>query len=243
MAQTTSDTRTFQLSHHSSYDLPILRRKNPVFKTMLIATVILACASIAAAQSDYKKFEFFGGYSHNRVDTGIGDDEPALADIIDEREGFHGFETSVTGNLSRYFGVKFDFSGHFKNKSFPIAAVPGADALEVDSRVFNFLGGVQIKDNSTEGSFKPFAHALVGAAHARNRVNVPPSGCILIFPSPCPVDFTESETGFAGAFGGGIDIRLNNRVDIRAVQIDYNPTRLFDSTQHNFRIGVGIVIH
>ena len=214
-----------------------------MFKTMLIATLILACASIAAAQNDYKKFEFFGGYSHNRVDTGIGDDEPALQDIIDEREGFHGFNTSVTGNLSRYFGVKFDFSGHFKSKRFPIAATPNADALEIDSRVFNFLGGVQIKDNATDATFKPFAHALVGAAHARNRVDVPPGGCIAIFPSPCPVDFTESETGFAGAFGGGIDIRVNKRIDIRAIQIDYNPTRLFDSTQHNFRIGVGIVIH
>ena len=214
-----------------------------MFKTTLIVTLILACASIAAAQSDYKKFEFFGGYSHSRIDTGIGDSEPALQDIIDEREGFHGFETSVTGNVSRYFGVKFDFSGHFKSKRFPISAVPGADALEIDSRVFNFLGGVQIKDNATEGTFKPFAHALVGAAHARNRVDVAEGGCIAIFPSPCPVDLTESETGFAGAFGGGIDIRLNNRIDIRAIQIDYNPTRLFDSTQHNFRIGVGIVIH
>src|ERR1044071_6450596 len=98
---------------------------------MLTLIMIVACASIAAAQSDYKKFEFFSGYSHNRVDTGIGDDEPALQDIINEREGFHGFETSVTGNFSRYIGVKFDFSGHFKSKSFPISATPNADALEV----------------------------------------------------------------------------------------------------------------
>jgi hypothetical protein len=207
-----------------------------VFKTTLIATLVLACASIAAAQSDYKKFEFFGGYSHNRIDTGAGDDDAELQDIINEREGFHGFETSVTGNLSRYLGVKFDFSGHFKSRSVPVG-------IDIDSRVFNYLGGIQIKDNATEGTFKPFAHALVGAANARNRVNFSNDFCIAIFPNPCPGDFTDSETGFAGAFGGGIDIRLNNRVDIRAVQIDYNPTRLFDSTQHNFRIGVGIVIH
>ena len=204
-----------------------------MFKTTLIATLVLACASIATAQSDYEKFEFFGGYSHNRIDTGV--------DLIDEREGFHGFETSVTGNLSRYFGLKADFSGHFKSRTFPVA--PVNNAIDVDSRVFNFLGGIQIKDNATEGTFKPFAHALVGAAHARNRVNFSNDFCIAITPSPCPADFTDSETGFAGAFGGGIDIRLNNRVDIRAIQVDYNPTRLFDSTQHNFRIGVGIVIH
>ena len=212
-----------------------------MFKTTLIATLVLACASIAAAQSDYKRFEFFGGYSHNRIDTGIGDDDPDLGTIIDEREGFHGFNTSVTGNVTRYVGVKFDFSGHFKNRNFPFGTI--ANAVDIDSRVFNFLGGVQIKDNGTDGTFKPFAHALVGAANARNRINFSNDVCVAVFPSPCPADFTDSETGFAGAFGGGIDIRLNDRFDIRAVQIDYNPTRLFDTTQHNFRIGVGIVIH
>jgi hypothetical protein len=204
-----------------------------VFRTMLILTTLLVCASIAAAQSDYKKFEFFGGYSHNRVDTGVA------VQGIDDREGFNGFEASATGNLSRYFGVKFDFSAHFKNQSFPSGNQAG---VNVDSRLMNFLGGIQIKDNASEGTFKPFAHALVGAAHGRNRVEFNNVVCIQIFLSPC-TNFTESETGFAGAFGGGLDIRANDRIDIRAIQIDYNPTRLFDSTQHNFRIGVGVVIH
>lgn len=212
-----------------------------MFKTMLIGLIILTCASIAAAQDDYKRFEFFGGFSHNRIDTGIGDEDPDLRDIIDEREGFNGFNTSVTGNISRYVGLKFDFSGHFKSRTFPFETT--TNAIDVDSRVFNFLGGVQLKDNSTEKTFKPFAHALVGAAHARNRINFSNDFCIAIVPSPCPADFTASETGLAGAVGGGIDIRASNRVDIRVIQIDYNPTRLFDSTQHNFRIGFGIVFH
>ena len=215
-----------------------------MLKTISIATIIIACASIAAAQSDYKKFEFFGGYSHNRIDTGIGDDDPDLDDIIDEREGFHGFELSATGNLTRYFGIKGDFSAHFKTRTFPFGsiAVPTAE-VDVSSRLFNFLGGVQIKDNSTGGTFKPFAHALVGAAHVRNRVDFNSDVCIAVIPSPCPVDFTDSETGFAAAFGGGIDVRASDRISIRAIQLDYNPTRVFDSTQHNFRIGVGIVFH
>ena len=212
-----------------------------MFKTILIGTIILACASIAAAQSDYKKFEFFGGFSHNRVDTGIGDDDPSIQDVINEREGFNGFEVSATGNFTRFLGLKGDFSGHFKNKTFAIPGLPGSN-VEVDSRVFNFLGGVQLKDNSTEGTFKPFAHALAGVAHARNSVDFNDVACIAIVPSPCS-PFTESETGFAAAFGGGLDIRASDRISIRAIQVDYNPTRLFDSTQHNFRIGVGIVFH
>lgn len=214
-----------------------------MYKTMLIAMIILACVSVAAAQSnDYKKFEFFAGYSHNRIDTGISDDDPDVGDIIDEREGFHGFNTAITGNVSRYVGLKFDFSGHFKSRTVPFGQIATAN-VDIDSRLYNFLGGVQLKDNSSETTFKPFAHALVGAAHARNRVDFSNDVCLAVFPSPCPSDFTDKETGFAAAFGGGLDIRAGNRIDIRVIQIDYNPTRLFDSTQHNFRFGVGIVFH
>ena len=51
---------------------------------------------------------------------------------------------------------------------------------------------------------------------------------------------SESETGLAGAFGGGLDIKVSERVDLRLVQFDYNPVRLDGSTLHNFRIGIGL---
>src|SRR5687767_11627456 len=209
-------------------------------KLLFLAILVVACASMAFAQSsDYNKVEFYGGYSHNRVDTGIDDSEPELSDIINEREGFHGFNTSITGNITRYVGIKGDFAGHFKTKTFPI----GTARVDIESSVFNFLGGVQVKDNSKETRFKPFAHALVGAARVRNKADFSNDVCIAVFPSPCPVDFTDSETGLAGVLGGGLDVRINNRLDVRAFQFDYNQTRVFDATQHNFRIGVGIVIH
>lgn len=210
-------------------------------KLVLFAILIVASASMAFAQStdDYHKVEFYGGYSHNRVDTGIDDNDPELSDIVNEREGFNGFETSITGNLSRYFGLKGDFSAHFKNKTFPI----GAAHVDIDSTVFNFVGGVQIKDNSKETRFKPFAHAMIGAARVRNKADFSNDVCAAVFPSPCPADFTETETGFSGVFGGGLDIRAGKRIDVRVIQFDYNPTHVFDETQHNFRIGAGIVFH
>jgi opacity protein-like surface antigen len=195
--------------------------------------------SFAQSTSDYNKVEFFGGFSHNRVDTGIDDSDDDLGDIINESEGFNGFNASITGNVTRYFGLKADVSGHFKKKDFPF----GVASVEIDSSVFNFLGGVQVKDNSKEARFKPFAHALVGAARVRTEVNFSEGFCAAIFPSPCPVDTSESQTGLAGAFGGGLDFRVSDRVDIRAIQLDYNPTRIDGSTQHNFRVGVGIVFH
>ena len=212
-------------------------------KLLFLAIAIIASSSISFAQStaDYNKWEFFGGFSHNRVDTGIDDSDFDLDDVIDEREGFNGFNASVTGNVTRYLGLKFDVSGHFKNKEFPTGF--GTSFVELDSSVFNFLGGVQLKDNSKEARFKPFGHALVGAARVRNKVSFSPDFCVAIFPSPCPVDFTDTETGLAGAVGGGLDFRVSDRVDVRAIQVDYNPTRLDGTTQHNFRVGVGLVFH
>jgi len=207
-------------------------------KSLFLAILIVSCASVGFAQStDYNKVDVYVGYSHNRVDTGIDDSEPELSDVINEREGFHGFNTSITGNLSRYVGIKGDFAGHFKKKTFPI----GTAQVDLDSSIFNLLGGVQLKDNSTETTFKPFAQFLVGVAHGRNKVDFSADVCAAVFPSPCPADFTDTDTGLAGAFGAGLDIRASRRVDIRVVQADYNPTRLFGETQHNFRIGAGIV--
>ena len=199
-------------------------------KTVLIALLLVACASVGFAQSsDYKKVEVYGGFSHNRIDEGGS---------LSDHTGFNGFETSVTGNITRYVGLKFDFSGHFKNRTLFFG--PGSEG-SFDSAIYNFLGGVQLKDNASEGTFKPFAHALVGAARTRNKITS--NGvCATIPPSPCP-NFTFTDTGWAGAFGGGLDIRLNHRFDIRAIQVDYNPTRVSDFTRHNFRIGAGIVIH
>jgi opacity protein-like surface antigen len=209
---------------------------------MLIGMLMITCASIAAAQSaDYKKFEVFAGYSHNRVDTGIGADDDDIDDFLDEREGFHGFNVSATGNVTRYIGFKFDVSGHFKSRSVPFGTI--ASAADIDSQIYNFLGGVQLKDNSTDVTFKPFAHALVGLGHVRAKVNFSNDFCIAISPSPCPVDSTESENGFAGAFGGGLDIRASDKIDIRVIQVDYNPMRVSGTTLHNFRFGVGIVFH
>jgi opacity protein-like surface antigen len=206
---------------------------------LFLVVLVLTSSSMAAAQSEYKKWEFFGGYSHNRVDTGLSDDDPDFDDFIDEREGFHGFNMSITRNVSRYVGLKFDFAGHFKKRDIPFLGTPAV--LNIDSRIFNFLGGVQVKDNATDATFKPFGHALVGGAHFKTegRFN---GGCIGLFPSPCP-SFSESDTGFAAAVGGGVDMRVSNRVDVRVIQFDYNPSRIADSTQHNFRIGVGIVFH
>ncbi len=146
-------------------------------------------------------------------------------------------------NFSRYFGVKGDFSAAYNNKNFDFTvptAPPstGRVAFDTNNSLYNFLGGIQVKDNATDARFKPFGHALIGTGHGRVKVkNVtcdPAVDCT-------GLEGTISETGFAGAFGGGIDIKLNDKFDFRAIQVDYNPIRFDSGTSHNVRFGIGLV--
>ena len=194
-------------------------------RKLFMAALLMAFASpLAFAQTtgdDYNKYDIYAGFSHNRVQIGAGNEDPEFDDIFDEREGFNGFELAVKGNVSRYVGIKGDYSFHRRNTDF------GDFDLEAD--IHNFLGGVEFKDNARETRVKPFAHILAGVAHGR--VNIDD------FDDP----ISESDTGFSAAIGGGLDFRVSDRVDFRAIQFDYNPNRANGTTAHNFRIGVGVV--
>lgn len=183
----------------------------------LFLILVVACTAPAAvAQNDYNTYDIYAGFSHNRVDVGGGG-------LTSDREGLNGFEVAAKGNVSRYIGIKGDYAFHRKSFSETIAGT----TFTVDANLHTLVGGVEIKDNNKEKKVKPFAHFMAGFARASFDANI--------------AGLSDSETGFAGIAGGGIDIRLNGRADFRIIQVDYNPTRLFDETQHNFRIGVGIV--
>jgi hypothetical protein len=214
---------------------------------ILISALFLASSISSAQTDDYKKGEVFIGYSNGQVDTGLDSEE--LGGIFPENvfDSFHGFNVSGVYNVNRYFGIKADVSGTYNKTDFRQSFdVGGGNTINVGvdakTSLYNFLAGVQVKDNSNSGRFKPFAHALVGAGHVRSKLDnftcTPANLCPPTFDLP---DDTFSETGLAAAFGGGIDIRLTNRVQIRAIQIDYNPIRADGSTSHNLRFGFGIV--
>jgi hypothetical protein len=121
------------------------------------------------------------------VDTGF--DDPTTSNFLSEREGFHGVEAFVKGNISRYVGLKGSYS--FNRKSFEINGGTAATTFDVDTDLHQFLGGVEFKDNAKETKVKPFAHVMAGVAHARADV------------STATTSFDESETGFAAVVGGG----------------------------------------
>jgi len=206
---------------------------------------LLSTAAVLAQTTDIKKGEVYVGYSNGQIDTGV-DSGSSINAFFRDRENFNGFEAAGVYNLTRYIGIKGDFSAHYSSNRFA-ETIPGNPTVDVTVKnknsLYNFLGGVQVKDNAQSGRWKPFAHALVGAAHARSEFTE--LTCTVTgTATPCPVGFTDdtfSDTGFAAALGGGLDIRLNNKIQIRAIQVDWNPVRMGGFTNHNARIGAGIV--
>ena len=213
-------------------------------KRLIFAICLVTLSSLfafAQTKSDYNKFEVYGGYSNGQIDTGI-DTGNSFRSFFDDRRPFNGFEASGVYNISRYFGIKGDVSGTYNNTNFSfVVPNPGgpANVVQFDTKnsLYNFLGGVQIKDNASDARFKPFAHAMIGAGHGTTKVGsvTCPAGV------DCSSLVDNSETGFAGAFGGGLDIKVTKHVDFRAFQVDYNPIKFDSGTQHNVRLGIGFV--
>jgi hypothetical protein len=204
----------------------------------------IATSVFAVAQSDdYNKGEFFIGYSNGQVDTGI-DSGDSVNSFLRDRTNFHGFNVSGVYNVSRYAGIKADVSGTYNSTRFTFPVTTGTTTQNVSfdtkNALYNVVGGIQIKDNGTAGRVKPFAHAMIGAGHGRT--NVENVNCTTTTTFNCGNIANASETGLAGVFGGGLDIRINDRIDFRAFQVDYNPIKFDAGTDHNVRFGIGIVI-
>ena len=189
-----------------------------------MALFFVFCAPLAFAQGDFQRGEFGVMYSHNLVDTdGAFSNDPNDTG----RDGFNGVNVDAGYNFSRYVGAKVDFSYHQKSNN---VTVPGVGTFNVDGKLTQFMGGVKIQDNATDTKVRPFAQLLLGVG----RVEVDASGTGL------PPLSNDSETGFAAAVGGGLDIRVHRNVDIRAIKVEYNPVRVEGTTDNNIRLGVGL---
>lgn len=198
-------------------------------KALFMALFFVFCAPLAFAQGDFQRGEFGVMFSHNRVDT----DGAFSPDPNDTgRDGFHGVNIDAGYNFTRYVGAKADFSYHKKSRDFgPV--VPGGENINVDGKLTQFMGGIKIQDNATETRVRPFAQALFGFGHA----SVDVTGNTTGLPN---ANLSQSETGFAAAVGGGLDIRVHRNVDFRAIKVEYNPVRIEGETGNNIRLGVGL---
>ena len=251
-------------------------------KLSLLLLVVFAGASAALAQGadDFNKWDVYAGYSLGRFKTNVNSASftsssgtegfsnlcsSATGDMIGPnfqkffctRRNSNGFDASITRNISKYVGIQGDLTGHFKPQTYVDKFTPPGVTQTIANRerLWNFLGGVQIKNNGRDARVKPFGHALAGFARYTNRQQQ----TLDLFPQ---FNFTIEDrfTSFAMKLGGGLDIRAGKRIDVRVIEVDYNPVfagdrtaksiagpfnpvRFTGRTSHNFTVGVGIVVH
>jgi hypothetical protein len=195
---------------------------------------VICCSHLAVAQAIYPKFEVFGGYSaietndHTFQFTDLG---PVGHLDFDERG--KGFETAVIGNVNRYIGIMGDFSAHFSSNEFAVPFTASTQPGSINPRLFNFLAGPELKlRNHTR--FTPFVHALVGVAHSSATFNT--AGSII------NLSRTDADTGFAVAYGGGLDIRILRRLSFRGF-LTYNQTSVDHQKVNSLGWSSGILLH
>lgn len=211
--------------------------------------LLCACAAFASAQSsdDYKKVEVFAGYTldqdqrepNERFTSVLGFTPAQLQAFFGRpfnsnsgRTKMNGFNAAVTGYVAKGFGITGDFSAAFKSENQPI----GTQGSDVRRRKYNFLVGPQYKFRNSS-RVEPFARALFGAARLETRINPDNTG---ITAAGLTVQQIEDKyTAFAMGIGGGVDLRISNKVKIRAIQLDYNPVfaKDRDLTVINARLG------
>lgn len=186
---------------------------------LLLVVLLFVSTSFSFAQQqspDYDKVEVFAGYSNG---TDIGSEFEWVE---------HGFNAAAVYNFHRLVGVKFDVSGTYKT-------FDDSPFFTTRHSLYNVTGGIQIKNNRKSRRVKPFAHFLVGVArHSDESEGSCPQG------SFCP-PFSSDENGLSLIVGGGLDIKVNRRIDIRAAQFDLNPIFFGNDIYPNLRFSTGVV--
>lgn len=189
---------------------------------IVCSILYFASSSFAQTADEYRKNEFFAGYSYHSADINTLTIDP-------HRTSQHGVNLEYTRNFSPRLGFTADISAHFKRDSQQLS---GGATFESKRDQYYVLGGLRYAARN-ESRVTPFAHALVGVSLFRG---------FTASRTPASNVFTIDEaTSLALAFGGGLDVRVSDRFAVRIIQADYIPTFFGSGRQDNFRLSVGVV--
>lgn len=239
------------------------------------AALIITVVAASAAQAQ-RKMEFSIGYSYARAESTFESETidipgespstlryctdegreafgPNFQQFFCEQRGMNGLEASATWSVSRYLGIKGAVSAHFEKDTFVdvFETGPGETftaSVSSRERLYSLLAGLQLRDNESTARFTPFGHALIGAARHTARLRL--DGVF---------DAQSKETTLAVRIGGGLDLRLNDRIDLRLIEVNYAPIfaeerpltgdgidvpiTINGRTANNWTVGFGVVVH
>lgn len=202
-------------------------------RKVIILFVLLFFAFLGRAANAQGSFDIFGGYSFSRLQAtlftpsngnGAAPDVclpnsnciiPFSPTITTANINTNGWEAGAAFKASHVFGLAGDVTDEFGSTN-------GATV-----HLQTYLAGPQISFPGKK--LTPFAHALVGFGHESLGGNnaVPP----------------DSANAVAWAFGGGLDVKINHLLSVRAVQFDDLATRFYGATTNRPRISAGVVLH
>jgi opacity protein-like surface antigen len=245
-------------------------------KLLLMTLLTIACVSQAAGQTA-PKWDFNFSLSHALQEPTLselqGTDggetftiKPCTADGIDalganlshilcDRRDFHGFTLGAKYNLSPTLGIRTDFSAYFNKDravdSFGTGVDAHTDTSTYRERTYVLVTGLETRRDL--GAWRPYAHVMAGVARLIEDDTETSTG---------PFEFVlkDHTTSLALKIGGGIDVRISPRVDLRVIEIDYQPIfardrttpvtgqfvfdqRVKGKTASNVTFGVGLVWH
>jgi len=185
----------------------------------MIAITFTLFMLAGAAYAQIPGGNVYFGYSYMSADLGSNN-----------RSSLNGWNGAIEGKVLPFIGLVADFSGEYGNAGPVPSLVCNVNVggsclpLSASTHIQTFLFGPRV--SVSVAKFRPFAEALIGAGHVSESA------------SP----FSNSDTSFAYALGGGLDYHLIPLISWR-LEGDMVQTRFFSNTQNNVRISTGIVIH
>ena len=206
--------------------------------------MIGAAFGLCAFAQEWPVGDVFFGYSFVRANSAR--DIPAFTN--------NGGVGTLAINVNNHIAIEADFGGYHNGN---------INNKEADTTLASFLFGPRFSLGRSR-TFDPYFHVLIGGSHisssiAKSSVLLPqpltlPAGSQA---SPCGDRYCTSQSNFAMAAGGGIDIRLTKYMLLRPVQVDYFLTRFQDlgfaavlfgtpsqnRIQNNLRFAAGITFH
>jgi opacity protein-like surface antigen len=193
--------------------------KMPQRSVLVIGLIVLLAASLFAQSED--KPRFFIGYSNFQAEGLPDKNDPnnlLSPAFIDRRTTLHGVNGEVTFPI-RNFGITGDFSFNRHDQSADL--VNGSQSMKTD--IMYFVAGPSFHfRNSTR--VEPFVRGMAGGA----RTNFEIASRRDFTSGTLRNEFDVGSTDLAAMVGGGLDVRVNDKLKVRVFQMDYAPIFLGD---------------
>ena len=200
---------------------------------LLLIALVSAPAVLAQSSDDFKRYEFYGGYAYQRANNNgasissngaVFNGSPVILGSRDQ--AYNGFTAEFNQNPWRHVGLVTSFTGVYDRT--PYVNTVNGQSFSAKAQRYDLMFGPRY--NFRMGRFNPFVEGMAGFEHMR------------VSFSDNITNAVRSDTAFAAALGGGVDIHLSEHFDIRAIQADYVPTFFNSTHQNNYRVGAGVKV-